>query len=84
MFCENCGAPLEQGARFCGNCGTPVASAAPVAPTAPVAPVAREEAPRPQGKLYYPNPVRYTAFIGFKERAAMLGADDTDDFPEYE
>jgi predicted amidophosphoribosyltransferase len=75
MFCENCGAPLEEGARFCGNCGAPVASAAPVA---------REQAPRPAGKLYYPNPARYTTYMGFKERAAMLGADDTDDFPENE
>lgn len=84
MFCENCGAPLQEGARFCGNCGTPVASVAPVAPTAPAAPVAREQAPRPAGKLYYPNPARYTTYMGFKERAAMLGADDTDDFPEDE
>lgn len=24
MFCKNCGAPVEEGAKFCGNCGEPV------------------------------------------------------------
>jgi len=24
MFCQNCGAQLNEGVRFCGNCGTPV------------------------------------------------------------
>ena len=24
MFCEHCGSPLEEGARFCTNCGMPV------------------------------------------------------------
>lgn len=26
MFCQNCGASLEDGAKFCPNCGTPVAA----------------------------------------------------------
>lgn len=78
MFCENCGAPLEEGARFCGNCG------APVEPVAPVAPATPKQAPRSAGKLYYPNPARYTTYMGLKERSAMLTADDIDDFPEDE
>lgn len=24
MFCKHCGAPVEEGAKFCGNCGEPV------------------------------------------------------------
>ena len=41
MNCSKCGAPIEDGAVFCGECGTPVAapSAEPVAAPAP-APVA--------------------------------------------
>ena len=26
MYCENCGAPIEQGAQFCGSCGKPTAT----------------------------------------------------------
>jgi len=26
MYCENCGAPIEQGAKFCGSCGKPTAT----------------------------------------------------------
>ena len=26
MFCEKCGAKIEDGAKFCEECGTPVAS----------------------------------------------------------
>lgn len=26
MYCENCGAPIEQGAKFCGCCGKPTAT----------------------------------------------------------
>ena len=29
MYCKNCGAPLEEGAKFCMSCGTPVEQEAP-------------------------------------------------------
>ncbi len=48
MFCENCGKPNDDGAKFCEFCGTPMASdEAPVA-TAPAeaAPVATAAAPK--------------------------------------
>lgn len=53
MFCEQCGAPIPEGARFCENCGAPVPQeAAPVAPPEPK-PEPRPEpkpAPRPKPK----------------------------------
>lgn len=102
MFCENCGAPLEDGARFCPNCGTKVIGDAPKpAPassyTAPApsgemppsaraygAPSATPTAATPQqpGKLYYPDPKRYTTFMGPKTFLAMNRADDVADFPD--
>lgn len=38
MFCEQCGAPIPEGARFCEECGAPVPQEA-----VPVAPVAQPE-----------------------------------------
>ena len=34
MFCPNCGAALQENARFCAACGSPVAAAAPAEETA--------------------------------------------------
>jgi hypothetical protein len=48
MFCEQCGAPIPEGAKFCEECGAPVPQEA-----APVAPVAQPEPmpePRPEPK----------------------------------
>lgn len=45
MFCEQCGAPIPEGARFCENCGAPVPQEA-----APVAPPEPKPAPRPKPK----------------------------------
>ena len=42
MFCEQCGAPIPEGAKFCEECGAPVPQEA-----APVAPVAQ---PEPEAK----------------------------------
>ena len=36
MFCEQCGAPIPEGAKFCEQCGAPVAQEVDVAPMAPV------------------------------------------------
>lgn len=44
MFCEQCGAPIPEGARFCEECGAPVPQEA-----VPVAPVAQPE-PKPEPK----------------------------------
>ena len=45
MFCEQCGAPIPEGARFCENCGAPVPQEA-----APVAPPEPKPEPRPKPK----------------------------------
>ena len=52
MFCEQCGAPIPEGARFCENCGAPVPQeAAPVAPVAQPEPTPEpKHAPRPEPK----------------------------------
>lgn len=56
MFCEQCGAPIPEGARFCGQCGAPVAveqpSASAPAPTPASAPKP-EPAPEP---AHWPEP----------------------------
>lgn len=45
-FCENCGAPLNDGVRFCGECGTPVPEAAAASPvSAPETSYSVPEAP---------------------------------------
>ena len=74
MFCENCGAPLEDGVKFCPNCGTKVMGEAPA--SAPAA-----ATPQQTGKLYYPDPKRYTTYTSFKAMIEMYSADDIDDFP---
>ena len=35
MYCENCGAPLKDGARFCPNCGAKVLDAEPAHASTP-------------------------------------------------
>lgn len=50
MFCEQCGAPIPEGARFCEECGAPVPQEA-----APVAPVAQPE-PKPEPPKPAPKP----------------------------
>ena len=77
MFCEKCGAPIEEGAKFCENCGTPVAQ--DVTPTAAAAPaaVAAQDA-----KLYHPDPNRYKRYMSFHELAAIEAADQAIDFTD--
>lgn len=51
MFCEQCGAPIPEGARFCENCGAPVPQeAAPVAPPEPKPEPWPEPKPAPRPK----------------------------------
>lgn len=52
MFCEQCGAPIPEGAKFCEDCGAPVPQeAAPVAPVAQPEPMPEPKpAPRPEPK----------------------------------
>jgi len=94
MFCENCGAPLQDGDKFCPNCGAKMerATTAQSAPSSAYMPPTPEPQPTPYqtphqvaaqqrvGKLYYPDPTRYTNFMGFKMMAAMNQADNTNDF----
>lgn len=94
MFCENCGASLKDGAKFCPQCGakiegdtpsaTPESNYAEPANTPPPTanPFAIPKQTPQAGKLYYPDPQRYQRFMGFKEMAAMNLADDTPDFPD--
>lgn len=51
MFCEQCGAPIPEGARFCEQCGAPVAQEVDVALVTPAEP---EATPVPEPK---PQPV---------------------------
>lgn len=87
MFCENCGAPLKDGAKFCPNCGAKVAYDTPAAEPAPTyaQPAYNEPQATASGqpaKLYYPDPNRFGSNWSFKEHMAMNAADDTDDFPK--
>ena len=93
MFCENCGAPLNDGTKFCPNCGAPVAGSAPATePTStsyaeptyaqPAYNNSQATASGQPAKLYYPDPQRYKRFRGLQELAAMNRADDTNDFPD--
>lgn len=52
MFCEQCGAPIPEGAKFCEECGAPVPQeAAPVTPVAQPEPMPEPKpAPRPESK----------------------------------
>ncbi len=48
MFCKNCGAQCNDGAKFCAKCGTPIEAAPvqqPVAPVQPETPVQQPYAP---------------------------------------
>ena len=95
MFCENCGAPLKDGAKFCPNCGSPIAgditASTPASSYQEMPPSARaygapSAAPaaatqQQPDKLYYPDPNRYTTYMDYKTFLAMKRADDIDDFP---
>lgn len=55
MKCANCGAELEEGAKFCVSCGTPVAeAAAPVETPLPQAPDFKETVQQPVGQQAAP------------------------------
>ncbi|HEV8361314.1 MAG TPA: zinc ribbon domain-containing protein [Candidatus Thermoplasmatota archaeon] len=45
-YCAQCGAPLQEGARYCGSCGT--ARAAPTVPSAPAPPPQAGAPPAPK------------------------------------
>ena len=51
MFCEQCGAPILEGARFCEQCGAPVAQEVDVVLVTPAEP---EATPVPEPE---PQPV---------------------------
>lgn len=48
MFCEQCGAPIPEGARFCEECGAPVPQEA--VPVAPVAQPEPKSVPEPEAQ----------------------------------
>lgn len=93
MFCENCGTPLEDGAKFCPNCGSKVTDSAPAAePTStsyaeptcaqPAYTEQQATASDQSAKLYYPDPNRYASYMSLEDIMAMNAADDIDDFPK--
>ena len=47
-FCQNCGAALTEGAKFCPACGTPSMQAAPQPQQPPAQPPQKQYTPRPQ------------------------------------
>jgi len=52
-FCSNCGAPMAEGARFCGQCGKEPGSALPVDPGYTPGSVAGGLSPNVAGLLCY-------------------------------
>ena len=57
MFCNNCGAQLEEGTKFCAVCGAPVQDAAPVQQAAPQYEAPAPEAPSYEAPAYNAAPV---------------------------
>ena len=52
MFCNNCGAQLEEGTKFCAVCGAPVQDAAPVQQAAPQYEAPAQEVPSYEAPVY--------------------------------
>lgn len=77
MFCEQCGAPIPEGARFCEQCGAPVEQASAPAPAPAPAPVPKPEPvpePKPQPKPA-PAPRRGESVpnAGFSTKRLVIG-----------
>lgn len=49
MFCDKCGTPLRENAKFCGKCGAPVLGAAAAAPTVTPAPASKSSSGKTVG-----------------------------------
>ena len=72
-FCEQCGAPLNPGARFCGQCGHSVkAAAAPPAPPTAAAQPAPATAPVAAREAGPGEPV-VGVLAGLQRRKGLLG-----------
>ena len=64
MFCENCGAEVKAGARFCESCGTPLSVAEP---ESPVQAPPTQEPPKPAPDTVIPprmDPPAPSASVG--------------------
>lgn len=72
-FCNQCGAPLTQGARFCGQCGQPVGMVAPSPASSPAstpAPITTpSSAPAEPVLGFVPTVQRRSGFMGMKAEA---------------
>ena len=66
-FCNQCGAPLTQGARFCGQCGQPVGAVATAPESSPVS--SPPPAPAEPVLGFVPTVQRRSGFMGLKAEA---------------
>lgn len=73
-FCENCGAPLNPGARFCGQCGQTVraAGATPAGSPPQAVQPAPAPVPAPQEEAGSAEPV-VGVLAGLQRRKGLLG-----------
>ena len=77
-YCENCGKPLKETAKFCGNCGTPVESSVKAEPvSAPVAPVIAEAEPSVSEKPQEPSLTEPVVSVLMLRKPKSLGRYDT-------
>ena len=77
-YCENCGKPLNETAKFCGNCGTPVKSSVKPEPvSAPVAPVNAEAPAKISEKPQEPSLSEPVLSVIIFRKPKSLGRYDT-------
>jgi|GEM_PF-1881753 len=73
-FCQNCGAPVAEGAKFCAGCGTPiVAAAAPTPAPAPTPVPTPAPTPAPVPTPVYAPVKQKTPGKGFGITSMILG-----------
>lgn len=77
MFCENCGAEIQTGAKFCENCGAPL----------PVAELSKQEPPKPASDTVIPprmEPPAPSASVGQQSGSYQAGGTYAEPQPQVE